>query len=126
MVPSEGDTRTVTRTFTADDVSRFAEFSGDDQPRHTEPRENGELMVQGLLTATLPTEVGSDDRVLAHTMEVEFSKPVYTNEQVECHVFYESVTEKDKRYDVTMDITCSNPENDIVLTGSINGIIWKE
>ena len=74
--PEEGDVHTVERTFTHEDVERFGEVSGDRQAIHTEPDDEGRLMVQGLLTATLPTAIGGDLGVLARTMEYEFREPV--------------------------------------------------
>ena len=67
--PVEGATRTFERTFTVEDVEQFAELSGDAQSRHTEPDDDGRVMVQGLLTATMPTKLGSDSEVLARTLE---------------------------------------------------------
>ena len=78
--PEEGDVHTYERTFTEEDVRRFGEVSGDRQAIHTEPDENGRLVVQGLLTATLPTKIGGDLSYLARTMEFDSLSPVYTGE----------------------------------------------
>lgn len=45
--PASGDRFTHERTFTPADVRSFAEISGDRQPIHTEPDEDGRLVVQG-------------------------------------------------------------------------------
>ena len=42
---------------------------------HITPDEQGRFVVQGLLTATLPTKVGGDYNVLARTMNFEFYGP---------------------------------------------------
>lgn len=55
-------------------------FSGDDGIHHLTPDEQGRLVVQGLLTATLPTKVGGDNNVLARTMNFEFTRPVFTGD----------------------------------------------
>ncbi|EMA34444.1 MaoC domain-containing protein dehydratase [Halobiforma lacisalsi AJ5] len=63
--PEAGDVYTYERTVTTAEVRQFGELSGDQQPIHTDPDEEGRLVVQGLLTATLPTAIGGDLEVLA-------------------------------------------------------------
>ena len=122
----EGETHTFERTFAAEDVREFADVSGDDQSRHTEPDEEGRLLVHGLLTATLPTKIGGDLDVLARTMEFEFVAPVYTGQSVVCTWTTESVEERADRYDLTVDVVCENGDGDVVLTGTIAGLVWKD
>jgi acyl dehydratase len=83
-VPQEGETVAYERTFTVEEDEQFAAPSGDNQPRHTEPDEDGRLMVQSLLTATMPTKPGGDPEVLAREMTFEFRQPVYTGERITC------------------------------------------
>ncbi|QCW03252.1 MaoC/PaaZ C-terminal domain-containing protein [Natrinema pallidum] len=124
--PIEGETRTYERTFTVDDVQQFAALTGDDQPRHTEPDADGRVMVQGLLTATLPTKLGSDSEVLASTMEIDFHRPVYTGEPITCRSTYDTVVERDDRYEFTSDVVCENAAERVVLTAVTEGIIQKD
>lgn len=124
--PVEGETQTFERTFTVDDVQQFAELSGDAQPRHTEPADNGQVMVQGLLTATMPTKMGGDNEVLAHTMEFEFHQPVYTGEPITCTSTYDRVVERDDRYEFTSEVVCENADGETVLGATIEGLIWKD
>ncbi|NHN58725.1 MULTISPECIES: MaoC/PaaZ C-terminal domain-containing protein [Halorussus] len=123
--PEEGDTRTVERTFTPEDVRQFADVSGDEQPRHLEPDDEGRLMVHGLLTATLPTKIGGDLEVLAHSMEFEFRRPVYTGETVVCEMATEKVEEREDRYELTSSVICEKEGGETVLTGAVEGLIWK-
>lgn len=124
--PIEGSTRTYERTFTVEDVRQFADLSGDAQPRHLESDEDGRLMVQGLLTATMPTKLGGEAEVLARSMRFEFLRPVYTGEPITCSSTYEAVEERDDRYEFTSDVVCENEEGEAVLMGSIEGLIWKD
>jgi len=126
MIPEEGERRTVERTFTAEDVEQFADVSGDDQPRHTVPDEDGRLMVHGLLTATLPTRIGGDLEVLARSMAFEFRRPVYTGERITCTWTTESVEERPDRYDLAGEVVCENDDGDVVLTASVEGLVRKE
>lgn len=53
-----GDIITFERTFTVRDVELFTEISGDEGIHHITRDEQGRLVVQGLLTATLPNKSG--------------------------------------------------------------------
>ncbi|MFB6236044.1 MAG: dehydratase [Halopenitus sp.] len=123
--PTEGQTDTYERTFTVDDVEQFGELSGDAQPRHTDPDDDGRVMVQGLLTATMPSKLGGDREILAHTMEFEFVRPVYTGEPITCRSTYDSVEERDDRYDLTIDVVCKKDDG-VVLDATVEGLIWKD
>lgn len=123
--PTQGETHSFERTFTVEDVRQFAELSRDRQPRHTDPDGEGRLMVHGLLTATLPTKIGGDLEVLAHTMEFEFVAPVYTGERVVCTWTNEHVDEHEDRYNVEVPVVCET-DGRAVLKGRIEGIVWKE
>jgi len=124
--PVEGKVSTYSRTFTAEEVQQFADVSGDDQPRHTEPDEDGRVMVQGLLTATMPTKLGGDVEVLAHSMDLQFLKPVYTGEEITCRSMTDTVTERDDRYEVTFDVVCEDEDGEAVLRATIDGMIFKD
>jgi acyl dehydratase len=123
--PAEGDSRTFQRTFTPEDVRQFAEISGDEQPRHLEPDDEGRLLVHGLLTATMPTKIGGDLRVLGRSMTFEFLKPVYTGETVTCEMTLERVEERGDRYDLAAAVTCENEDGETVLTGTVEGLVWR-
>ena len=124
--PKVGDVYEFERTFTTEDVERFAAVSQDTQPQHVEPDEDGRLMVHGLLTATLPTKIGADLEVLAHTMDFTFHRPVYTGETVRCTWSNESVDERADRYWLDVALECRNEDDETVLSGSLSGIVWKE
>lgn len=123
--PKEGEVHSYERTFTTEDVRRFGEVSGDQQDIHTEPDEEGRLVVQGLLTATLPTKIGGDLRYVARTMEFNFRKPVYTGTTIRCEWTNESVEERADRYDVTSAVVCISEDDGTVMDGHIEGLIWK-
>lgn len=81
-----GDIITFERTFTVRDVELFTEVSCDEGVHHITPDEQGRLVIQGLLTATLPTKIGGDANVLASTMYFEFLRPVFTGDTIKCEV----------------------------------------
>jgi acyl dehydratase len=132
MPPEEGATFTHERTFTEESVREFADATGDTQPRHTEPDEDGRLVVHGLLTGSLLTKIGGDLEMLARTMTFEFRKPVYTGDTIRCEWTHESVDPReDGRYDVEASVTFrridapggSGEEGELVLSARVSGLL---
>jgi 3-hydroxybutyryl-CoA dehydratase len=60
-----GDIVRFERMFTKEDVKLFTKVSWDEGDHHIHPDEQGRLVIQGLLTATLPTKIGGENNVLA-------------------------------------------------------------
>ena len=126
MTLKAGDIITFERTFTQEDVELFTKISGDEGIHHTTPDEQGRLVIQGLLTATLPTKVGGDNNVLARRMDFEFLRPVFTGDTIICHVKitrYEK--QKRDRTAITAVFTCNNQHGKEVLKGSFSGVILQ-
>ncbi|WP_416840102.1 MaoC/PaaZ C-terminal domain-containing protein [Haloferax sp. DFSO52] len=125
-VPSVGETLVTERVFTTSEVESFATLSRDEQPIHTDPDDDGRLVVHGLLTATLPTQIGGELEVLARSMEFEFLAPVYTGETIRCEVTMTAVDPREDRYDIETDIVCRRLDDGaVVLRGGFEGLIWK-
>jgi acyl dehydratase len=124
--PAVGQTFTVERTFTTEDVRRFAEVTDDTQPIHTEPDEDGRLVVHGLLTGSLLTDIGGDLEVLAGRMEFEFRRPVRTGEPITCTWTVESVEEREDRYVLENDVVFRDGDGETVVTARVEGVVWKD
>ncbi|WP_318567276.1 dehydratase [Salinigranum marinum] len=129
-VPEEGDVHVVERTFTACEVREFAALSRDTQAIHTE---RDPPMLHGLLTATLPTQIGGDLAVLAHTMEFDFLTPVYAGDTVRCEWTTERVDARPDRYDLVATADCRRTASELadaaetsVLRGRVEGIVWRD
>lgn len=118
-----GEIITFERTFTTEDVELFTKISGDEGIHHLNPDEQGRLIVQGLLTATLPTKVGGDHNVLARTMNFEFIRPVFIDDTITCEVTIEQFEKQDNRTRITASFICSNQQEKEVLRGSFTGVI---
>src|SRR6478672_3627189 len=105
-----GDIITFERTFTVRDVELFTEISGDEGIHHITPDEQGRLVVQGLLTATLPTKIGGDHNVLARTMNFEFLRPVFTGDTIICEVKVEEYEKQESknRTVISTSFICKN------------------
>ncbi|MEH7238705.1 FAS1-like dehydratase domain-containing protein [Bacillus sp. JJ1562] len=119
-----GDIIRFKRTFTKEDVGIFTKISMDEGDHHTNPDELGRLVVQGLLTATLPTKVGGDYNVLARTMNFEFFRPVFTGDTISCEVTIERLEKKDNnRTSILATFSCTNQNEKQVLSGNFAGVI---
>ena len=119
-----GDTLRFERKFTNEDVEMFTKISGDEGNHHTTPDELGRLVIQGLLTATLPTKIGGDYNVLARTMNFEFLRPVFTGDTIVCEVIIdEFVGQVNSKKSISTTFQCTNQNNILVLIGTFAGII---
>ncbi|MFF6016035.1 hotdog family protein [Lysinibacillus fusiformis] len=124
MVLQTGEKITFERTFTKEDVELFTKVSKDEGAHHITPDEQGRFVVQGLLTATLPTKVGGDYNVLARNMNFEFLRPVFSADTIRCDVIIEQFERDEKnRTVITAIFTCLNQLDKEVLKGSFSGII---
>lgn len=119
-----GDKITFERTFTLEDVEWFTKVSWDEGDHHLTPDEKGRLVVQGLLTATLPTKVGGDNNVLARTMNFEFLRPVFTGDTIICEVTIEKYEmQENNRIAIMATFQCTNQNEKLVLKGNFAGVI---
>lgn len=124
MTLKVGEIISFERTFTPEDVELFSKLSGDEGIHHVEPDEQGRLVVQGLLTATLPTKVGGDNNVLARTMDFEFLRPVFTGDTINCEVTIEKYEKtENNRTAIMATFICTNQNEKLVLRGSFAGVI---
>ena len=119
-----GDIITFERTFTVRDVELFTEISGDEGIHHRTPDEQGRLVIQGLLTATLPTKVGGDYSVMARNMNFEFLRPVFTGDTIICEVKIEKFEKQENnRTAICTTFLCKNQNEKEVVKGDFSGVI---
>lgn len=111
------------RVFTVEDVRRFSEVSGDRGVHHVEVDAEGRLMVQGLLTATLPTKLGGDLSYLAREMVFEFLRPVFSGDRIECVSTATRVERQPGRTYAEFAISCTNQAGKEVLRATSKGVI---
>ncbi|WCN39242.1 enoyl-CoA hydratase [Aneurinibacillus uraniidurans] len=118
-----GDVIRFERSFTVEDVELFTKVSGDEGAHHVAPDEQGRLIIQGLLTATLPTKIGGDYNVLARKMTFEFLRPVFTQDTIICEVEIEQFEKQGERILITAAFLCWNQNEKEVLKGYFSGVI---
>lgn len=119
-----GDSFTLSRCFSQEDIQRFAQISRDYNPVHfdarfAEARRFKAPVSHGLLTASLMTEIGGQIGWLASAMTFHFKRPVYPGDTVTCHWLIKDMDEKGR---ATAVITMTN-EDGTVLEGETNGVL---
>jgi acyl dehydratase len=118
-----GDVFSWERTFTEEDIQLFSRLSGDKGEHHVEPDEQGRLMAQGLLTATLPTKIGGDMNFIARELVFEFHRPVFAGDIVRCEVTIIELEQTEQHTRMSSRWVCRNQHGKEVLTGHAHGII---
>lgn len=118
-----GDIITWQRTFTEEEIRMFGRISGDEGIQHVQPDEQGRLMVQGLLTATLPTKIGGELNFIAQKMIFQFRRPVFAGDSIACRVIITDIEEFKGIVHVSSTWICKNQRGKEVMTGSAVGII---
>ena len=100
-----GDVLSTACSFSVDDVHTFARLSGDGAVHHQQADAKGRLVVHGLLTASLPTRLGSTMNIWAREMTCMWHRPVFTGETITCEITIESMrpTEHGTQMSVGLD-----------------------
>jgi acyl dehydratase len=117
------ETVSWTRTFHEGDVRAFSLVSGDEGRQHVVPDEHGRLMVQGLLTATLPSKIGGDMSFLARQMTFHFHRPVFVGDTIRCEVKIDQLDGPPGRLRLSCSWICTNQEGTTVMTGGSEGVV---
>ena len=101
----------------------FAEISGDKGVHHVEADIYGRIMVQGLLTATVPSKLGGDMNYIARHMVFDFVRPVFSGDTITCEGRVEKVEPEEGQLNVTLSFVCRNQGGKEVMRGITEGII---
>ena len=120
-----GDTFRTSRTFTEDDVIRFARISRDYNPVHFDARfakaKNFPAPIcHGLLAASLATEIGGQIGWLASAMTFRFKGPVYVGETIICTWVMTAIDQKGR---AKAFVTTTKEDGATVIEAEISGIV---
>ena len=119
-----GDVISWTRTFIESEVRAFSQLSGDAGSQHVLPDEDGRLMVQGLLTASLPTKIGGDISYIAREMNFNFHRPVFAGDTIRCDVTIDEIGSAQRtKVPLSCSWVCTNQSGEIVMTGESHGFL---
>jgi 3-hydroxybutyryl-CoA dehydratase len=120
-----GETFTVSRKFTEQDMLAFADITRDYNPIHfnkrfVETKNLKDRICHGLLVGSLLTEIGGQIGWLASEMNFQFKKPVYLGDTIDCSL---TITEIDERNRARAKVTYRNQEGIVVLKAELAGIL---
>lgn len=118
-----GQKTTYQRRFSTEDVKAFSELSGDKGVHHMEADSQGRIMVQGLLTAMIPTKLGGDVNYIARHIVFDFARPVFAGDTITCEGTVEKVEPAEGRLNVSLSFVCFNQDGKEVLRGTTEGIV---
>jgi acyl dehydratase len=120
-----GDTFTVSRRFTEEDVMMFADITRDYNAVHFDSRYSGAKnfrapICHGLLVGCMLTEVGGQIGWLASVMNFRFKQPVYFGETITCRL---TITDIDEHRRASAEAVYLNQDGNIVLEAELEGIL---
>jgi len=121
----QGDSFSVTRTFSQQDVLLFADISRDYNPIHFDKRFiktkgfTGQIC-HGLLVGSLVTQIGGQIGWLASGMNFKFKKPVYIKDTVTCTL---TIVKLDKTGKAFAKAQFKNQKDVLVMEAELFGII---
>lgn len=120
-----GDSFTLSRTFTREEVDQFARISRDRNPVHSSEgfamgKGFGSLICHGLHVGSLLSEIGGQLAMLASGMNFRFRRPVYFGDTVTCTLTIEEMGDGGR-------VKCSalfvNQAGETVIEGQLFGIL---
>jgi acyl-CoA thioesterase FadM len=85
--------------------------------------QDGQVVLHGLLTATIPTKLGGDIDYIARTMEFEFPNPASTGVEITCVTTIERVEERTERTKLDASYVCETAEGTVVFRGQTEGVV---
>lgn len=120
-----GDTFTITRTFTEEDVAAFSKVTRDHNPIHSDQhfvtlKGFKARICHGLLIGGMITEMGGQMGWLASGMNFRFKKPVYFNDTITCRCTLKSLDDKNR---AKAEAVFTNQHGEIVLEASLYGVL---
>ena len=121
----QGDSFSVTRTFSQREVLLFADISRDYNPIHFDERfiktkGFAGKICHGLLVGSLVTQIGGQIGWLASGMNFKFKKPVYLNDTITCMLTIVALDEAGKAF---AKAEFKNQNDVLVMEAELFGII---
>lgn len=121
----QGDTFSISRTFTESETFLFADMTRDYNPVHFDDRfasvkKLGGRICHGLLVGGMVTEIGGQIGWLASGMNFRFKKPVYFGDTVECRM---TITRLDTRNHAEAEAVFTNQQGETVIEATLSGVV---
>lgn len=128
-----GDSASLTKTFSDEDVRSFAEISGDKNPVHLDDEFAAQtqfkkrlvhgMLTAGLISAVLGTELPGPGSIYL-SQSINFRAPVFIGDTITATV---TVTKmREGKPIVTLETVCKNQDEVVVLKGEAVLLVPKE
>lgn len=118
-----GERYSYSRSFSRDEITAFAELSGDRGRHHMEPDSRGRVVVHGLLVISVSTRIGADIHYVAHTMNWMFTRPAFSDDTITATLEVTKVERGEGRDSVGMNVRITNSDGKVVARGETTGVI---
>ena len=133
-VCAPGDKAALTKTFTEEDISAFAQLSLDDNGMHTEPRlarrglfrrpvVHG-VLVASLISSVMGTKLPGHGTVL-QDQQIEYLAPVYPGDTITAEVTLTEVREFERYYIGTLEGVCRNQDDIVCVKATCHQLMLK-
>ncbi len=121
----EGETFSITRTFSEEDAQHFAAITRDYNPVHFEKpfyevKGYKKPICHGLLVGSMLSEIGGQIGWLATAMDFHFRRPVYFGDTITCEL---TLTEVDRGRRARAKVSYFNQNGAVVLQATLEGIL---
>lgn len=125
-----GDSASISKTITDEDIQAFADVTGDHNPIHLDDEyaaktRFGSRIAHGMLSASLISAVlanelpGAGSVYLSQTLK--FVKPVFPGDTVTARVTVTGI--RDDKPIITLETVCVNQHNELVLKGEATVLV---
>ena len=120
-----GDTFTISRCFTEEDMMAFADVTRDYNAVHFNSRFSKaknfkDRICHGLLVGSMLTEIGGQIGWLASVMNFRFKQPVYFGETITCRF---TITDIDGHLRASAEAVYFNQDGNLDLEAELKGIL---
>jgi len=126
-----GDTASISKTITDDDIQKFADASGDHNPLHLDDEfakstRFGRRIAHGMLSASLISAVianqlpGQGSIYLGQTLK--FVAPVFPGDTITARVTVISI--RDDKLVMKLETVCSNQHGEVVIKGEATVLVY--
>ena len=125
-----GDSASLSKTFTANDVQNFADISGDRNPLHIDAEYASKtqfkqrlvhgMLTAGLISAVLGMQLPGPGSVYIH-QDLNFRKPVFIDDTITATVTIKKL--RAGKPIITLGTVCTNQDGTVVLDGEATLIV---
>jgi len=126
-----GDTASISKTITDDDIQKFADASGDHNPLHLDDEfakstRFGRRIAHGMLSASLISAVianqlpGQGSIYLGQTLK--FVAPVFPGDTITARVTVISI--RDDKAVMKLETVCANQHGEVVIKGEATVLVY--